>query len=424
MSLPVPEYDHSFVRHSKKNKLQSLGLLLVIGFFIVILGIVVYMTQKNSDELRALLDSSIESQLVSTSMNALEVIDVDAFESYNSTEDVRNDGEAYYQTLAQLRNIQSTLKAKYIYALKQLDDGKYYFVFDTDTEDETILEDAGPYELETVHEQAFLGKQSFDLNMSDEWGHYHTGAVPIRKQGRVIGIICTDIDNTLWAQSNDAARANIRYLLTAISVTMLMVLFVTSILLRRLQITQDELFQMANFDSVTSLPNRRYLMDYLKNISTNGSTIKAPFALLMIDLDNFKSVNDHAGHDAGDALLRHIAAYLDSIHENSRAFRPTAGLLNVSARVGGDEFVQVFHGVETEAEACVIAQKLLNGFSSQTLDRYIKKYQVGLSIGIALYPRHSDNYHVLIKYADLAMYHAKRDGKNAYRVYEDEMHQI
>ena len=424
MSLPAPEHDHSFVNHSKKNKLQSLGLLLVIGFFIVILGIVVYMTQKNSYELRALLDSSIESQLVSTSMNALEVIDVDAFELYNSMEDVRNDGEAYYQTLDRLRNIQSTSKAKYIYALKQLGDGKYYFVFDTDTEDETILEDAGPYELETIHEQAFLGKQSFDLNMSDEWGHYHTGAVPIRKQGRVIGIVCTDIDNTLWAQSNDAARANIRYLLAAISVTMLMVLFVTSILLRRLQITQDELFQMANFDSVTSLPNRRYLMDYLKNISTNGGVTKDPFALLLIDLDNFKSVNDHAGHDAGDALLRHIAAYLDSIHENSRAFRPTAGLLNVSARIGGDEFVQVFHGVKTEAEACVIAQKLLNGFSSQTMDRYIKKYQVGLSIGIALYPLHSDNYHVLIKYADLAMYHAKRDGKNAYRVYEDEMHQI
>jgi len=423
MSLIAPERNHIIVSHSKKNKLQSFGLLLVIGFFIVILGIVVYMTQKNSGELRSMLDSSIESQLISTSMNALEAINVDAFESYNSVEDVMNNSEAYYQTLARLRNIQITSRVKYIYALKQLSDGKYYFVFDTDTEDETIFEDAGPYELETVHEQAFLGKQSFDLNMSDEWGSYHTFAIPIRKQGKVIGIVCTDIDNTLWAQSNDAARANIRYLLTAISVTMLMVLLVTSILLRRLQITQDELFQMANFDAVTGLPNRRYLMNYLKNISTNGIVTKAPFALLLIDLDNFKSVNDHAGHDAGDTLLRHIAAYLDSIHENSKAFRPTAGLLNVSARIGGDEFVQVFHGVETEAEAGIIAQKLLNDFSSQTMDRYIKKYHVGLSIGIALYPLHSDNFHVLIKYADIAMYHAKRDGKNAYRVYEDEMHQ-
>ena len=423
MSSLAPGNGHSFAEHSKKNKLQSFGLLLVIGFSIVILGIVLYLTQKNSDELRSLLDSSIESHLIFTSMSALEVINVEAFESYNSIEDIRNDEEAYNKTLAILRNIQSNAKAKYVYALKQLDDGNYYFVFDTDYEDESIMEDAGPYELEAVHEQAFLGKQSFDMNMSDEWGNYHTGAVPIRKQGRVVGIVCTDIDNTLWAQSNEASRRNIRFLLAAISGTMLMVLILTSILLHRLQTVQNDLFQMANFDTVTGLPNRRYLMNYLKNISSGGGRTKDPFALLLIDLDNFKSVNDHAGHDAGDALLRHIAAYLDSVHENSKAFRPTAGFLNVSARIGGDEFLQVFHGVGTEAEAGIIARKLLDNFSSQTLDRYIEKYHVGLSIGIALYPVHSDNYHVLIKYADIAMYHAKRDGKNAYRVYEDEMHQ-
>jgi diguanylate cyclase (GGDEF)-like protein len=179
---------------------------------------------------------------------------------------------------------------------------------------------------------------------------------------------------------------------------------------------------MANFDAITGLPNRRYLMNYLKSISTDENKTKASFALLLIDLDNFKSVNDNAGHDAGDALLRHIAAYLDSAHENSKSFRPSAGMLNVSARIGGDEFVQIFPGVETETDAAIIAQKLLRNFSSQTLDRYIQKYSVGLSIGVAICPLHSDDFNVLIKYADLAMYHAKKAGKSAYRVYEDEMH--
>jgi len=418
----MTKHDSIYVKHLKKNRLQSFGLLLVLSFFIVILGIVVFMTLKNSNELRSLLDSSIEAHLISTSMSALGVIDVEAFESYNSMKDIEENREAYDATLTQLRNIQSTAKAKYIYAIKQLDDGNYYFVFDTDTEDETVMEVLGPYELESVHEQAFLGRQSFDMDMTDEWGSYHTGAVPIRKNGKVTGIVCTDIDNTLWAQSNEAARSNIIYLLASIGATMLMVLFLSSVLLRRLQTAQNDLFRMANFDIITGLPNRRYLMNYLNNISSINGMTTDPFALLLIDLDNFKSVNDHAGHDAGDALLRHIAAYLDSVQENSKAFRPAAGLLNVSARIGGDEFVQIFPGVGTEIEAGIIAQKVLDNFSSQSLDRYIQKYNVGLSIGVALYPLHSDDYNVLIKYADLAMYHAKKAGKNAYRVYEDEMH--
>jgi len=422
MTFITSEHDDIYKQHLKRNRLQCSGILLVIGFFIIIVWIVVSMTQKNSAELRSLLNSSIESQLISTALTALEVIDVDAFESYNNMADIANDHETYNRILAQLRNIQTSAKVKYIYAIKQLGDGKYYFVFDTDPEDETVMEVLGPYELDAVHEQAFLGRLSVDMNMSDEWGSFHTGAIPIRKGGKVIGIVCIDIDNTLWMQSNRAARKNIIYLLSSVSVTMLVVLVLTSILLRKLQAAQNELFRMANFDTITGLPNRQYLMNYLKNIANGDSRNKEPFALLFIDLDNFKTVNDKAGHDAGDALLRHIAAHIAHTHEKSKAFRPAAGVLNVSARIGGDEFVQIFHGVKTEADAAIIAEKLLRDFSSQVLDRYIEKYKVGLSIGVALYPYHSDNYHVLIKYADCAMYHAKSAGKNTYRIYEDEMH--
>ena len=420
--LSTTEREYIYTKHSKKDKIQSFGLLIVIGFFIVLLFIIVYMTRKNSNELRALLDSSIKSQLISISMSAGDIIDVGAFDSYNSVADVENDKETYDRTLAQLRNIQSVTGVKYIYALKQLSDGKYYFVFDTDNDDEAILEAAGPYEIENVHEQAFLGKHAVDMNMSDEWGSYHTGAIPIRKHGKVIGIVCVDIDNTLWMQSTESAKTNITYLLISIGGTMLIVLVLTSILLRRLQLAQNEMFIMANFDAVTGLPNRRYLMNYLKKITMSSSNkTNMPFTLLLIDMDNFKSVNDNAGHDAGDALLRHIAAYLESSNSNSKAFRPSAGMLNVSARIGGDEFIQIFPGIGTETDAAILAQNLLSNFTSQTLDRYIKKYQVGLSIGVAIYPLHTDDFNVLIKYADIAMYHAKHAGKNAYRIYEDEM---
>jgi diguanylate cyclase (GGDEF)-like protein len=195
------------------------------------------------------------------------------------------------------------------------------------------------------------------------------------------------------------------------------------VLLRRVTAMQNKLFRMANYDLITGLPNRQYLMDYLARISEKASKTNEPFALMFIDLDNFKKVNDGAGHDAGDELLRHIATYLSGIHENSKEFRPSAGILNVSARIGGDEFLQVVPGISTETEAAIAAQKVLDNFHSQALDRFIEKYKVGLSIGVALFPYHSANYNVLIKYADIAMYHAKHGTKHSFCIYTDEMGQ-
>lgn len=184
---------------------------------------------------------------------------------------------------------------------------------------------------------------------------------------------------------------------------------------------QTKLKRQALYDNVTNLPNRQYLMDYLARLTSGPE--KTPFAILFIDLDNFKLVNDNAGHDAGDELLRHIAQYLDSSAENVKSFRPSAGQLNIAARVGGDEFIQVVNGVDNEEKAAEVARHLLDNFKSEHVDRYIDKYNVGMSIGVALYPFHSDNYHVLIKYADVAMYHAKHGGKNQYTIYTDEMSQ-
>ena len=419
----------------RQHTLQRTGILMVIGFFMVMIAIVITMDRKNANDLMKnttnlshMLESSIKAHVISTSLAAREIIDIDKFDAYDSSTDAEKDGAAYMQTLTRLRQLQKDTGSKYIYALKRLDDEKYYFVFDTDPENETIESVFVEYEPATVHAQAFMGREAAELDMSDEYGRYHTGAVPIRKNNRVIGIISTDVDNTLWDQGNNlldasmvAVHANFNYLAATITLAMLAMLLLASILLRRLQTMQNKLFRLANYDTITGLPNRQYLMDYLAMISAIGNRNKEPFALLFIDLDNFKKINDNAGHDAGDALLRHIAAYLDSVNENARLFHPSAGVLNVSARVGGDEFIQIFPGVSSETDAGSIAQKILDNFSSQALSRYIEKYKIGLSIGIALYPFHSENYNVLIKYADVAMYHAKNSGKNAYRIYEDEM---
>ena len=402
-------------REVTKKQYNSV-ILIVLLFFVVVLAIVVGMNIKNTMNLRGILTNSVKSQLISISLAAREMIDAEAFIAYDDPAVAAE--PAYQETLASLRQLCDSVGAQYIYALKRQGD-EYVFVFDTDTEDEEIF--IG-YDLSPVHAMAFTGKNAADvMNVDDLYGSFNTGAVPIWHDGHVVGIICTDIEDHFLQKSYKTAWYNAFMLVGILVIAMLAMLYLVVKLLNRLNEMQHKLKRQALYDNVTNLPNRQYLMDYLARL-TKGPE-KTPFAILFIDLDNFKLVNDNAGHDAGDELLRHIAQYLDSSAENVKSFRPSAGQLNIAARVGGDEFIQVVNGVDTAEKAAEVARHLLDNFKSEHVDRYIDKYNVGMSIGVALYPYHSDNYHVLIKYADVAMYYAKHGGKNQYAIYTDEMSQ-
>ncbi|MDL2318702.1 GGDEF domain-containing protein [Eubacteriales bacterium OttesenSCG-928-A19] len=401
---------------SRRNTRTIIAFCLI--FTLVVVAIAVISSVKNTRDLQNILRESIQSKLIAISMQAREAIDVDAFASYNSTEDTMADRGRYGRTLTRLRLMADELGADYIYAIKEIG-GKYYFVFDTDLDDTEIFIE---YELSTVHREAFAGQNAADMmNVDDAYGSFNTGAVPIWKDGKVIGIVCTDTSDTYLADSQNTAIRNTVILVVALLVAMTVLLIVILRLLDRVRGMQDSLRKMAHYDSVTGLPNRHYLLDYLSSITKTKNEV--PFALFFIDLDNFKSVNDAAGHDAGDELLQHIARYLENAQAGAHTFRPGAGRLNITARIGGDEFVVIVAGISTAEEAAATAQNLLDGFANKKIDRYIEKYGVGLSIGIALYPYHAGDFHVLISYADTAMYYAKRAGKNQYRIYTDEMHQ-
>lgn len=405
--IPVIERD----RRATKNQ-YNFVMFFVLAFFVLVLAVVVGMNVKNTMNLRSILADSVKSQLLSVSMAAREIIDVDAFIRYDRA-DVAELPE-YRATLSRLRFLCDGVGAKYIYALKKQGDG-YVFVFDTDAENEEVFIN---YDLSPVHEAAFAGKNAADImNVQDEYGSFNTGAVPILNGGRVVGIVCTDIKDEYMANSLRMAYCNSAALVGMLAAAMLVTFCVVLRLLGRLKTMQQKLQRQALYDPVTDLPNRQYLLDHLEKLTS--AELREPFALFFVDLDNFKTVNDNAGHDAGDELLRHIARYLDGALENTKSFRPAAGQLNIAARVGGDEFIQVVHGAETEEKAGEIASRLLGNFKNQYLDRYIEKYAVGLSVGVALYPYHADNYHVIIKYADMAMYAAKQAGKNQYRIYSD-----
>ncbi|MBF0249663.1 MAG: diguanylate cyclase [Alphaproteobacteria bacterium] len=164
---------------------------------------------------------------------------------------------------------------------------------------------------------------------------------------------------------------------------------------------EEKMRHMASHDGLTGLPNRALCMDRLDSAIHHAHRTGKKCALMFVDLDGFKPINDNLGHDMGDALLKEIAGRLTSnIRENDTA-----------ARFGGDEFVLVLSGLETVENVVPVAEKVLT-VVRKPVALGDKTGQVGASIGIAVYPDHGETPEDLLKQADFAMYKVKGSGKN------------
>lgn len=171
---------------------------------------------------------------------------------------------------------------------------------------------------------------------------------------------------------------------------------------------EDRLARLAQYDPLTGLANRILFWDRLAQAMARADRADRLLALLFMDLDGFKEVNDSLGHDAGDALLRQIAQRLD------RAVRQ----VDTVARLGGDEFTVILEALEDRAHATTVAEKIV-GTLSQPLEVSGREVAVSASIGIAFYPDGTDDPETLVREADAAMYEAKRAGKNQFRLHSD-----
>jgi len=229
--------------------------------------------------------------------------------------------------------------------------------------------------------------------------------------------IDTQYVSYVFSESNGAPHGLWRVFRGSLFLTAVGLIAVIWLLLFNVRKIQLRLLNIANCDLLTGLPNRQYLMSYMSKAINYAQKHGRPFAFMLLDLDDFKRVNDGAGHDAGDEFLRNFADYLNSFSGNSKILHPPTGTQDISVRIGGDEFVHIAHGVQTEEEVKVIVRKLLDNFNSENISPYVSRFGIGLSIGISLFPGHSDNYSALIKNADIAMYHAKSDGKHNYCIY-------
>ncbi len=192
---------------------------------------------------------------------------------------------------------------------------------------------------------------------------------------------------------------------------------------------EDKIVQLANFDALTGLPNRRQLMWRVECALDHSRRLGHHCALLLIDLDRFKVVNDTLGHSVGDELLVTLARRLtacvmhnDLLVEGSpEAVLPHAhALLESVGRLGGDEFVALLPEVESEDAAHEVAQRMLAALRAP-VELAGVEYFVTASVGVAVYPRDGDSVLDLMRNADVAMYAAKAAGRNATHVYRPQL---
>jgi diguanylate cyclase (GGDEF)-like protein/PAS domain S-box-containing protein len=175
---------------------------------------------------------------------------------------------------------------------------------------------------------------------------------------------------------------------------------------------EEKVAYMAQFDALTGLPNRNLFQDRLVQAMALAKRNHWPMAVLFIDLDRFKRVNDTLGHGAGDNLLKEAAERLRSCVRSS----DTVG------RLGGDEFAVILSELGKPGDAGLVAQKIIDIFK-RPFDLEGKETYVTASVGVALYPADSDNAGSLVVNADAAMYRAKEQGRNNYQYFTRDMNE-
>jgi diguanylate cyclase (GGDEF)-like protein/PAS domain S-box-containing protein len=171
---------------------------------------------------------------------------------------------------------------------------------------------------------------------------------------------------------------------------------------------EQKITHLAHHDYLTGLPNRALFMDRLEHSISLATRSDYKEAVLFLDLDGFKHINDTLGHGAGDLLLQEVAKRLKKVIRSS----------DTVARVGGDEFNFVLNNICAEADAESAAKNIIVALS-EPFNLFGEECHVGGSIGISIYPDDAHDFETLLRQADEAMYLAKQSGKNTYKFYRD-----
>jgi diguanylate cyclase (GGDEF)-like protein len=170
---------------------------------------------------------------------------------------------------------------------------------------------------------------------------------------------------------------------------------------------ENEVSQLAFFDTLTQLPNRRLFNDRLGQSLTRAQREKSSLALMFIDLDKFKPINDSYGHETGDWMLQTVARRIESSLRAS----------DTAARVGGDEFLVLLPDLQSNDDALAVAEKIRKALEQPVITLSGVTLLASASIGIAIYPDQAQTTEDLLRLGDRAMYEAKNAGGNFVKLY-------
>jgi diguanylate cyclase (GGDEF)-like protein/PAS domain S-box-containing protein len=177
------------------------------------------------------------------------------------------------------------------------------------------------------------------------------------------------------------------------------------------KLLENQLENLAHYDVLTNLPNRSLLEDRLGLALAYAKREKKMLAVMFVDLDLFKEINDLYGHEVGDLVLKQVALRLSACVRES----------DTVARLGGDEFIILLPMIDAEDDAILVANKIVQAIAQPVITTQASLH-VTSSIGIAMYPQHGKDEKLLMINADMAMYQSKRNGKNQAKVFDRKMH--
>ncbi|MBL8516813.1 MAG: PAS domain S-box protein [Betaproteobacteria bacterium] len=287
-----------------------------------------------------------------------------------------------------------------------------------------VLEAAGEYVWETDHQSRFtfvsarvekvlgykpeelIGKKSTDFMPSEEVERVREWFRVNHVQGRPIHAFehmsLTKDGRRIWQLVSgvpifDAAGKRLGNRGTGLDIT-------------ERKLAEQRIEELATRDSLTQLPNRRLLTDRLSQGILSAQRNEALLAVLFIDLDRFKTINDSLGHAAGDALLQGVSLRLSALMRKG----------DTLARLGGDEFVVVLEQLKEPEDAGVVAQKIINSLS-EPFDVSGHALNTSASVGVSVFPNDAVDADTLMRNADMAMYFAKERGRHNYQFYSQEM---
>ncbi len=187
------------------------------------------------------------------------------------------------------------------------------------------------------------------------------------------------------------------------------------------RVTQDRLQYLANYDSLTGLPNRTLFRDRLARAMARARRQQQSMALMFLDLDHFKVINDSLGHEVGDQLLRHVAQTLgDCLRSVDSVARPGADDPFTVSRLGGDEFTVIAEQVGSAEDAALLARRIQEALEAP-FHWLENELHVRASIGISMYPDDDTDLDGLIRHTDMAMYRSKAMGRGTYSFFSQEL---